>query len=539
MATFNGQVTASADSGYIYPSSLDTTEGWCGWDGSALNNAFSRFVNVTIPKGATITSAYIQYRAVSSIGLANVQTSIYMSKEANPTSPNTYAAYNAKPTTTAFANWDAPPAWVSGTWYGSLVDISSVVQEIVNQSGWVSGNAMLVLHKNRKPSGSQSTLTYNVHSQGSSYAPKLVINYTTTVFKSFAITNSNTLSIIGKKNASMNISITNSNSVVVFSKNRSSSFDITSSNSVSITEKKTAKAQAFITNDNILFTLGKKKATLTFNITNNSDIDITNGKIRVAGDTIAHSFIFKNISLSYDDGDNKERYFAVIKKNSTNKYVFLKTSANTFIFRKIVGGVTTDLVSSVQTFEKWQIFNVIITVDELNGTQMSILKNGSEVEKISSNDISVIVGTTNLYLHDENNTKQMDGFLAEVVYYPFGLFNKPRCESILNQTDAKFLAQNLISNPALSENIMQVFPNNIYEINTDKELTIGEYYNGIKLKEHIIEGNIKMKLLPNVNKLKITSGSDLTNVECKLSMHVEYAKIGESLIGTRKVGYII
>lgn len=254
---------------------------------------------------------------------------------------------------------------------------------------------------------------------------------------------------------------------------------------------------------------------------------------------MAHSFIFKNISLSYDNSDNKERYFSVIKADANNKYIFFKTNTNIFTFRKIVNGITVDLVSSVQTYEKWQVFNVAITVDEEIGTQMSILKNAGEIEKVSSNDISIIKGSASIYLHNDDNTKQMDGFLAEVIYYPISLFNNARCESILKQTDARFLAENLISNSALSEDIIQVFPNNVYEINSGKALTIGEYYNGIKVKEYNINGNIKIKLLPNVNKLKITSSSDLTNVECKLSMEVEYAKIGDSSIGTRKVGYIV
>ena len=62
-------------------------------------------------------------------------------KEANaPEFTSSYSRISARPRTTAVANW-APSAWTSGNTY-STVDFRAVVQELVNQSSWASGNAM-------------------------------------------------------------------------------------------------------------------------------------------------------------------------------------------------------------------------------------------------------------------------------------------------------------------------------------------------------------------------------------------------------------
>lgn len=275
MATFNGQVTATADSGYIYPTSgFDTAEGWCGWDGSALNDSFARFLNVTVPKNATITTAKIQYRAVSSTGRANVQTSIYFNKVVNATSPTTFATYNSKALSTAFVNWDAPSAWAAGTWYDSP-DISSVIQEIVNQGSWASGNAMLLLHKNRRASGSEADIVYNVYAQGASYAPKLVITYTVAAFGSFAITNSNSVSATGRKNGLTTFQLSASNSISVDGRNRTGSFAVVNSSSISASGSKGASAQINLTDNSSVLTTAKKKAMSTVQLTGSSNIFIS------------------------------------------------------------------------------------------------------------------------------------------------------------------------------------------------------------------------------------------------------------------------
>ena len=100
-----------------------------------------RFVNVTIPQGATILSAQLDF-TTSRTG--DAATSLTISGEAvdDPEFFRT-ADYNisSRATTAAAASW-TPSAWNSVGERHLSSEISAVVQEIVNRSGWASGNAM-------------------------------------------------------------------------------------------------------------------------------------------------------------------------------------------------------------------------------------------------------------------------------------------------------------------------------------------------------------------------------------------------------------
>ncbi len=98
-----------------------------------------RFTGVTIPQGATITSAYL---TLNSAGVSGAIQQKFINGEAadNAATFSTAADYNGRTRTSASVSWTAG-AWTSGTWYNST-DITTVVQEIVNRAGWTSGNAM-------------------------------------------------------------------------------------------------------------------------------------------------------------------------------------------------------------------------------------------------------------------------------------------------------------------------------------------------------------------------------------------------------------
>ena len=277
MATFNGQIAATADDGYTYPGTFTVSAYAVGYDGD-YNHAFARFLNVTIPKGATITSAKIQYKARASTTPINTQSSIYANKVVAPTSPTSEATYAAKALTTAFVNWDSMSAWTASNWYDSP-DISTVIQEIVNQTSWISGNALMIMHKNRRASGPTGYLEMNGYENGAANAPKLVITYSTSVSGSFAITNSNSVSIVSKKSGSTTIQIANSNSIVVEGMNPAVSFKITNSNSVLAAGKKGAKVQTALSDATNASAIGKKKALSSVNIVDNSIVLVARERI--------------------------------------------------------------------------------------------------------------------------------------------------------------------------------------------------------------------------------------------------------------------
>ncbi len=103
-----------------------------------------RFDNVFLPSNATITNAYIQFTVDESRNNAGALT---IHGEANSNSaPFVNSPYNvsSRAQTSASVNW-SPPSWNTigqTTADQRTPDISSIVQEILNSSGWAPQNAM-------------------------------------------------------------------------------------------------------------------------------------------------------------------------------------------------------------------------------------------------------------------------------------------------------------------------------------------------------------------------------------------------------------
>lgn len=144
--------------GYFYPSAsandgqatgggyFDTSRGWeyVGKYGDATTqNIFVCYQNVTIPKGAIITSAKIRPWISHAAG-KNSYTRIYFEKAADPSAVSSNANYFSRSLTTNYVDWNfSGEIW---EWQDSP-DIKSIIQEIVWQSGWESGNNMQLLWK--------------------------------------------------------------------------------------------------------------------------------------------------------------------------------------------------------------------------------------------------------------------------------------------------------------------------------------------------------------------------------------------------------
>jgi type IV pilus assembly protein PilY1 len=101
-----------------------------------------RFQGVAIPQGVTITTAYIEFTANAS---NSETTNLLVEDEASDdAAPFALAVDNIKnrTATTATVSWNNVEAWSAGFTYKSP-SLTTIVQEIVNRSGWVSGNAMV------------------------------------------------------------------------------------------------------------------------------------------------------------------------------------------------------------------------------------------------------------------------------------------------------------------------------------------------------------------------------------------------------------
>jgi hypothetical protein len=133
-----------------------------------------RFTNVTIPTDATITSAYIQFKANSSSS-SGTTLNFYGQDTDNASAFSTSSNnISSRTKTSAVATW-TPGSWSSGG-AGSAQqtpNLSAVVQEIVDRDGWASGNALAFIVTG---SGWRESESYE---GSSSYAPLLHVEWTT------------------------------------------------------------------------------------------------------------------------------------------------------------------------------------------------------------------------------------------------------------------------------------------------------------------------------------------------------------------------
>ena len=105
-----------------------------------------RFPNITVPKSATITRAYVQFEADEAQSESTALT-IRGQAADNPATFSSANKISTRPRTAAAATW-SPAAWAVTSEAGPnqrTTDLSAVVQELVNRPGWASGNALALL----------------------------------------------------------------------------------------------------------------------------------------------------------------------------------------------------------------------------------------------------------------------------------------------------------------------------------------------------------------------------------------------------------
>ena len=141
-----------------------------------------RFTNIAIPRGATISSAYLRFRCNSSESGTTVNTKISAEDvDDAPTFADSASEfvnrYNNH--TAAMVNWDNIPAWAAGIDYDSP-EIKTVIQEVVDRAGWASGNDMVLFwedYDNRSTFNNDAWRWAYSYDGSTTYAPKLVIEY--------------------------------------------------------------------------------------------------------------------------------------------------------------------------------------------------------------------------------------------------------------------------------------------------------------------------------------------------------------------------
>jgi len=143
-------------------------------DGTANQTIGIRFRNVTIPQGAAIDSAYVQFKIDEKAQEATDLT-IWGEKSANAAVFTTSAGSisGRTKTTASVAGW-RPPVWHAVGAAGlrqQTPDVSTLIEEIVGQSGWSSGNALVLIFSG---TGRRTAESHNGDAAG---APLLHVTY--------------------------------------------------------------------------------------------------------------------------------------------------------------------------------------------------------------------------------------------------------------------------------------------------------------------------------------------------------------------------
>lgn len=138
--------------------------------GFSLQTVGVRFRNVTLPRNATIVSAWIEFEVdEASGGVANIN--ITAENSANPAVYGT-SAFNltTRPTLASLVPWQITDSWVVDARH-STPELASLVQQLVNRSDWASGNAMSFVFSG---SGSRTVESYEGEAAA---APRLHVLY--------------------------------------------------------------------------------------------------------------------------------------------------------------------------------------------------------------------------------------------------------------------------------------------------------------------------------------------------------------------------
>ncbi len=137
-----------------------------------------RFRRLYVPQGATITSARIQFKASSSDS-GTVNLNVTADKVADAP---VYAALNnnisGRTQTTAAVAW-TPGSWTNGSFYDTP-DLTTVLQEVVNQTDWCYGNATaFTFTRTGTDTGTRWVRAYDTYNNDSFNSPvaALIVTY--------------------------------------------------------------------------------------------------------------------------------------------------------------------------------------------------------------------------------------------------------------------------------------------------------------------------------------------------------------------------
>lgn len=151
MATFKPAASADDANEVVSGGAMNLTN-----DGNAsatskidgTNHAGFRFPNVTVAQGATIASAIFKFDQLNNYtGSGNLDHTTIYGENVNSSAQFTTTTSNISGRARTTANKASNTIGADNTTWvtGSGVDMTAIVQEIINRAGWTSGSALSIL----------------------------------------------------------------------------------------------------------------------------------------------------------------------------------------------------------------------------------------------------------------------------------------------------------------------------------------------------------------------------------------------------------
>ncbi|MEA3225225.1 MAG: hypothetical protein U9Q07_04680, partial [Planctomycetota bacterium] len=136
-----------------------------------------RFLDVRVPKGANITSAYLEF-VCDETKDGSLAVSLLIEGQLSPNAPAITGStdYPALPKASATAVWDVEN-WTSTGQVSQSSDIAAIIEELVGQDGWVSGNAILLTISDNPAKSSQGIRCAESYNGSSAQASLLHIEF--------------------------------------------------------------------------------------------------------------------------------------------------------------------------------------------------------------------------------------------------------------------------------------------------------------------------------------------------------------------------
>ncbi len=157
---------------HIWSSDLELTK-----DGSHKQMIGLRFRNITIPKGATITNATIQFQVDETKPCNGKKVKIFTQKN------NNASEFNSNTNNLSNRGRYGPVNWFPSNWTNigerganqKTPNLKTIVQNVIDRSGWKKGNAIVFLMKGG--SGQKGQCTAESYDGDADAAPELTIEY--------------------------------------------------------------------------------------------------------------------------------------------------------------------------------------------------------------------------------------------------------------------------------------------------------------------------------------------------------------------------